>query len=160
MIDHLLFALTLFSALGCGLVAGIFFAFSTFVMKALARVPSAQGIAAMQSINITVINPWFMAAFLGTAAACVLVAVSSLLRWNEAGAVYLLSGGLAYLIGTILVTIVFNVPRNNVLAAVDPASANGARLWASYLTSWTAWNHVRTAAALAAEVLLTIALLH
>ncbi len=174
MIDHLLFALTLFSALGCGLVAGIFFAFSTFVMKALARVPSAQGIAAMQSINITVINPWFMAAFLGTAAACVLVAVSSLLRWNEAGAVYLLSGGLAYLIGTILVTIVFNVPRRarrnlaslplpfraNVLAAVDPASANGARLWASYLTSWTAWNHVRTAAALAAEVLLTIALLH
>ena len=160
MIDHLLFALTLFSALSCGLVVGIFFAFSTFVMKALARVPSAQGIAAMQSINITVINPWFMAAFLGTAAACALVAVSSLLRWNEAGAVYLLSGGLAYLIGTILVTIVFNVPRNNALAAVDPASANGARLWASYLTSWTAWNHVRTAAALAAEVLLTIALLH
>ncbi len=159
MIDHLLFALTIFSALGCGLVAGIFFAFSTFVMKALARVPSAQGIADMQSINITVINPLFMAAFLGTAAACVLVAVFSLLRWNEAEAVYLLSGGLAYLIGTILVTIVFNVPRNNVLAAVDPASANGARLWASYITSWTAWNHVRTAAALAAAVLLTIALL-
>ena len=160
MIDHLLFALTLFSALGCGLVAGIFFAFSTFVMKALSRVPPAQGIAAMQSINITVINPWFMAAFLGTAATCALVVVSSLLRWSEAGAVYLLSGGLAYLIGTILVTIVFNVPRNNALAAVDPASANGARLWASYLTSWTAWNHVRTAAALAAEVLLTIALFH
>ena len=160
MIDHLLFALTLFSALGCGLVAGIFFAFSTFVMKALARVPSAQGIAAMQSINITVINPWFMAAFLGTAMACVLVVIFSLLRWNEAGAVYLLSGGLAYLIGTILVTIVFNVPRNNALAAVDPASANGTRLWASYVTSWTAWNHVRTAAALAAGVLFTIALLH
>ena len=160
MIDRMLFALTLFSALGCGLVAGIFFAFSTFVMKALARVPSAQGIAAMQSINITVINPWFMAVFLGTAAACALVAAYSLLRWSEAGAAYLLSGSLAYLIGTFLVTIVFNVPRNNALAAVDPASANGARLWASYIISWTAWNHVRTAAALAAEVLLTIALLH
>ncbi len=160
MIDHLLFALTLFSALGCGLVAGIFFAFSTFLMKTLARVPSAQGIATMQSINITVINPWFMTAFLGTAAACALVVVSSLLRWSEAGAVYLLSGGLAYLIGTFLVTIVFNVPRNNALAAVDPASTNGARLWASYVTGWTAWNHVRTAAALAAEALLIIALLH
>lgn len=160
MIDQVLFALTLFSALGCGLVAGIFFAFSNFVMKALARITSAQGIAAMQSINITVINPWFMVAFLGTAAACALVVVSSLFRWSEAGSAYSLSGGLAYLIGTFLVTIVFNVPRNNALASVDPASADGDRLWASYVPSWTAWNHARTAAALAAEVLLTIALLH
>jgi uncharacterized membrane protein len=38
-------------------------------MSALARLQPSQGIAAMQSINITVINPWFMAAFLGTAAA-------------------------------------------------------------------------------------------
>jgi uncharacterized membrane protein len=159
MSDNLLFILTLFSVLGCGLVAGIFFAFSSFVMKALARVPPAQGIAAMQSINITVINPWFMAAFLGTAVACALVVVSSLLQWNEAGSAYLLSGGLIYLIGTLLVTLVFNVPRNNALAALDAASANGDRLWASYVTSWTAWNHVRTAAALAAEVLLIIALL-
>ena len=159
MSDNLLFALILFSVLGCGLVAGIFFAFSSFVMKALARVPPAQGIAAMQSINITVINPWFMAAFLGTAVACALVVVFSLLQWNEAGSTYLLSGGLIYLIGTLLVTLVFNVPRNNALAALDPASANGARLWASYVTRWTAWNHVRTVAALVAEVLLIIALL-
>ena len=161
MIDNSLFAFTLFSALGSGLVAGTFFAFSAFVMKGLARVPSAQGIAAMQSINITVINPWFLGvAFFGTAAASVLVVVFSLLRWNEAGAVYLLSGGLAYLIGSILVTMVFNVPRNNALAAVDPASAEGARLWDGYVTSWTAWNHVRTAVSLAAAVLLTVALLH
>ncbi len=159
MIDELIFTLTLITALGCGLVAGILYAFSTSVMKALARLPSAQGIAAMQSINITVINPLFMGAFFGTAAACVLVVVFSLLRWNEAGAVYLLTGGLVYLIGTILVTMAFNVPRNNALAAADPASADGARLWAGYVTSWTAWNHVRTAAALAAAVSLTIALL-
>ena len=158
MNEDLLFTLTLISALGCGLVAGILFAFSTSVMKALARLPSAQGIAAMQSINITVINPLFMGAFFGTAAACVLVVVFSLLRWNEAGAVYLLSGGLAYLIGAILVTLVFNVPRNDALASVDPASAAGARLWDGYVTSWTAWNHVRTAAALAAALLLTFAL--
>ncbi|MCH8282343.1 MAG: DUF1772 domain-containing protein [Chloroflexi bacterium] len=158
MNEDLLFTLTLITALGCGLVAGILFAFSTSVMKALARLPSAQGIAAMQSINITVINPLFMGAFFGTAAACVLVVVFSLLRWNEAGAVYLLSGGLAYLIGAILVTLVFNVPRNDALASVDPASAAGARLWDGYVTSWTAWNHVRTAAALAAALLLTFAL--
>ena len=158
MMDELLFTLTLITALGCGLVAGVFYAFSTFVMKALARLPAAQGIAAMQSINIVVINPLFMGAFCGTAAACVLVVVFSLLRWNEAGAVYLLSGGLAYLVGTILVTMAFNVPRNNALAAADPQSSGGARLWAGYVTSWTAWNHVRTAAALAAAGLLTFAL--
>lgn len=127
-------------------------------MKALARLPAPQGIAAMQSINVAVFNPWFMGAFFGTAAACVLVVVFSLLRWSGPEAVYLLSGGLVYLIGTILVTIVFNVPRNNALATADPDSAGGARLWAGYVTSWTAWNHVRTAAALAAAVLLTFAL--
>ena len=112
----------------------------------------------MQSINIAVINPLFMGAFFGTAAASVLVVIFSLLRWDEAEAVYLLSGGLAYLIGTILVTMAFNVPRNDALAAVDPQSADGARIWAGYVTSWTAWNHLRTAAALAAAVLLTLAL--
>ena len=158
MIDELLFTLTLITALGCGLVAGILFAFSTSVMKALARFPAPQGIAAMQSINVAVFNPWFMGAFFGTAAACVLAVVLSLLRWSDAESVYLLVGGLVYLIGTILVTIAFNVPRNNALAAADPQSVDGATLWAGYVTSWTAWNHVRTASALAAAVLLTLGL--
>jgi len=158
MIDRLLLALTLFSALGCGLIGGVFFAFSSFVMNALARLPPAQGIAAMQSINVVVINPLFMTAFLGTAAACVILAVSSLLRRHEPGAAYLLAGSLLYLVGVILVTMVFNVPRNDALAAVVPASAEGASLWTDYLSGWTAWNHVRTAASLAAAALLTIAL--
>ena len=154
----MLSVLTLLSALGCGLVAGIFFAFSTFVMRALANLPPAQGIAAMQSINVAVINPWFMTAFFGTAAACVLMMILSLLRWNDPGAAYQLAGSLLYLVGALLVTILFNVPRNDALAAVVPASAEGTRLWAGYLTTWTAWNHVRTVAALAAAASLTIAL--
>ncbi|WP_010496926.1 hypothetical protein [Paenibacillus elgii] len=56
---NLLFGLTYASALGSGLIAGLFFAFSTFVMSALARLPAEQGIAAMQSINVTVLNPLF-----------------------------------------------------------------------------------------------------
>lgn len=106
-------ALKLFSALGCGLIAGVFFAFSTFVMNALARQPPAQGIATMQSINITVINPLFMTAFLGTAVACILLAISSLLNWHQPSAAYLLVGSLLYLVGTVLVTIVGNVPLND-----------------------------------------------
>jgi uncharacterized membrane protein len=158
VIDRLLFVLTLLSTLGCGLMAGFFFAFSACIMNALAHLPAAQGIAAMQAINVAVLNRWFFAAFFGTAAACVLLAVCSLLMWNQPGAIYRLIGGALYLIGTILVTIVFNVPRNDALAAVDAASASGASLWADYLTSWTAWNHVRTVAAVAAAASLTIAL--
>ncbi len=163
MLQHLItqqhyFALKLFSALGCGLIAGVFFAFSSFVMNALAQLQPTQGIAAMQLINITVINPLFMAAFLGTAAACIFLAVSSVLRWHQPGAAYLLIGSLLYLIGTVGVTIVCNVPLNEALARVEPDSNEGASLWISYLANWTAWNHVRTIAALAATAMLTIAL--
>jgi uncharacterized membrane protein len=146
------------SALGCGLIAGVFFAFSTFVMKALAGLPTAQGIAAMQSINVAVLNGWFFSAFFGTAAASLVLVVSSPFNWHEPSSIYRLIGSALYLIGAILVTILFNVPWNDGLAAIDPASADAARLWASYLAVWTAWNHVRTVAALAAAVLLTIAL--
>lgn len=158
MIDRFLFALTLVSALGSGLVAGIFFAFSTFVMKALTRLLPGHGIAAMQSINVAVINPRFLTAFLGTGAGCLVLGVGSLFQWHKPSAIFYLAGGLLYLIGTILVTLVFNVPLNEGLATVDPASANGASVWTGYVTSWTAWNHVRTTAALAAAALLTIAL--
>lgn len=152
--DNLRFPLTLFTALGCGLVAGVFFAFSTFVMNALARLQAKEGIIAMQSINITAINPLFMLALFGTATACIFLAVSSVLKWHQPGAAYLLIGSLLYLIGTVLVTIAFNVPLNDALAIAKPDSTEGANLWAKYLTNWTFWNHVRTIAALAAALIL------
>jgi uncharacterized membrane protein len=152
------FVLTFISALGCGLVAGIFFAFSGFTMSALARLPPAQGIAAMQSINIVVLNRWFFAVFFGTATCCLLLAVASFFRWHTPVAIYLLVGGLLYLAGTILVIILWNVPLNDALAAVDPTSAEGSSTWANYLKTWTAWNHVRTIAALGAAASFSIAL--
>jgi uncharacterized membrane protein len=156
--EGLLFVLTFLAALGAGLVAGIFFAFSAFIMSALGRLPPAGGISAMQSINIVVLNPVFFAVFFGTAAACLGLAIAALIGWSEASAPYLLAGSLLYLAGTILVTMVFNVPLNNRLASVDPNSANGAAVWARYLSAWTAWNHVRTAASLAATALFIVAL--
>lgn len=132
-----LYILKLFAALGCGVIAGVFFAFSTFVMNALAQQPPAQGIATMQSINITVINPWFMAAFLGTSLVCLILIAFSLLRWQQPGTAYLLVSALFYLIGCFGVTMVFNVPLNDALAAANPNSPEGANLWARYLTNWT-----------------------
>ena len=152
-----LFGLKLAAVLGCGLIAGVFFAFSAFIMSALARLQPTQGIAAMQSINITVINPWFMTAFFGTAAACVFLAISSLLKWHQPSSLYVLIGSLLYLVGTVGVTIAFNVPLNDALAKVEPSSTNGMKVWTTYLANWTFWNHVRTLAALAAAALLTLA---
>jgi uncharacterized membrane protein len=89
-----LFVLTLVTALGCGLMAGAFYAFSSFVMRALGRLPAAQGAAAMQAINVEAPTPGFMAGFLGTGVLSVAVIVASVIRWGEAYAPYLLAGGL------------------------------------------------------------------
>ena len=150
----MLSALTLACAIGCGVVGGVFFGFSTFVMPALARMPAAQGIAAMQSINITAITPAFMLALFGTGAGCAYLAVVSVLDLSEPNAMARFSGSLLYFAGNIVVTMLFNVPRNNALAAVDPTSADGARVWQDYLVTWTRWNHVRMLTAIAAAALL------
>lgn len=155
MNENPLVVLTFCTALGCGLMAGAFFAFSSFVMTALARLPAPQGIAAMQSINVLAVTPIFMTALFGTAAACLVLAVSAWSVWPRPGAGYLLIGSLLYVIGTTVVTILFNVPRNNALAAVNPSSADAALFWTNYVSTWTAWNHVRTAAALVAAAILT-----
>lgn len=158
MPDGPLFVLTMVAALGSGLIAGVFFAFSTFVMRALARLPSQQGIAAMQSINVAAISPLFMTALFGTAAACVVLTIASVYMWHSPEAPWLLVGSLAYLVGTVLVTIIFSVPRNNALAAIAPVGSDAVNVWQTYLSTWTAWNHVRTVTALVAAALLLIAL--
>lgn len=152
------FALTLLATLGCGLIAGVFLAFSTFVMKALARLPAAEGIMAMQTINVVILRSWFMPLFLGTTAVCVLGLIISFLRWHEPNTIYLLAGSLFYLIGSFLVTIVFNVPRNEALASIKSTDSGSAAKWTGYVTSWTAWNHVRTLASLAAAASFSTAL--
>lgn len=158
MLDSSLGVATFLVTLGCALVGGVFFAFSTFIMAALARLPSREGMAAMQSINVTVITPLFMLALFGTGAACLVLAGYSLIAARRPDTPYFLTGGLLYFLGNVVVTLVFNVPRNNALAAADPASADGARVWADYLVTWTRWNHVWTATALAAAAIFMFAL--
>ena len=158
MNERLLTGLILVSALGSALIAGVFFAFSSFVMAALARLPAPQGMAAMQSVIVTVINPAFLGTFLGTGAICLALLVIALKDRGNPRAGYLLAGGLLYLLGTVVVTLAFNVPRNLALAAVDPSAPESALLWARFVSSWTAWNHVRAAAALGAAALFILAL--
>lgn len=155
--DGILFALTLVTALGCGAMGGVFFTFSAFVMKALHRLPAVQGIAAMQSINVVAVTPAFMTALFGTAVACIALIVVGLFMLDEPFAGYLLAGGGLYLVGTIGLTIAYHVPRNEALATLDPTSPEAASHWDRYYADWTAWNHARAAAAVAAAAALTVA---
>ena len=158
MIDRLLFTLAFLSALGSGVMAGLFFAFSAFVMTALGRIASAAGIAAMQSISVTILNPVFFSVFFGTVATSFLLGVAALFKWGEPASVYLLAGSLLYILCSLLVTIFFNVPLNDGLAAVAPDSAEGAAIWARYFAAWMPWNHLRTIGCLAAMAAFILAL--
>src|SRR5690349_12718288 len=105
MTQKWLYLLTAACAAGSGLIGGVFFAFSTFVMKALARLPAAQGIAAMQSINVVVLNPTFLSVFMGTTIGCVGIALATFMPRHPPDSGYLLAGAASYFIGTFLVTV-------------------------------------------------------
>jgi uncharacterized membrane protein len=153
-----IWGLTLLAALGTGLAAGVFFAFSNFIMKALALVPADQAVSVMQSINITVVNPFFMIILFGSAAACGGLTLYAIRSLREPGAGWLIAGSLLYIVGSILVTAIFNVPLNDRLAAVHPGSAAETQQWTTYLRDWTAWNHVRAICSLLACAALVVAL--
>jgi len=148
---------TVATAVVCALVGGAFFAFSNWVMDALARRPNREGIAAMQAINVTVINPTFMAALFGVVLPCVGLAVWAVASLgNGAGAGWVLAGSLLYTVGCAGLTMVANVPLNNELARQDPDDPRAVEVWQRFLSRWTTWNTARTVAALAAAALLII----
>jgi uncharacterized membrane protein len=147
----------LVAAIGAFIVAGVFYGFSTFIMQALARVPIAEGIRAMQAINIAVINPWFLGVFMGTALLLLVLAVAAALHLGRPAAPYVVLGAICYVFGCFVLTMGRNVPLNDALSRVDPQSEYAAALWARYLRDWTWWNHVRTFASFVAAVVLTYA---
>ncbi|MDO9414679.1 MAG: DUF1772 domain-containing protein [Pararhizobium sp.] len=141
--------LSFVAALGAGLNAGLFFIFSVCIMGALGRLPPAQGMAAMQSINRVIQNPVFFLVFGGTSLLALVLAIGGFLAGGPAR-LYLISGGLLFFFGMFVVTVVFNVPMNEALDAAVPGSDIAAGLWADYLVTWVNWNHVRTVSSVAA----------
>ena len=158
-------SLTLFNGLliaaatGCGLLAGIFFTFSNFVMPALERLPQDQGIAAMQSINKTVLNPLFFLLFFGTAGLCVAGIGMVIFQPGPQRLVLPILGGILYLSGAFAVTLRRNVPLNQKLAQVDPQTSSHQAWRQDFLPPWLVWNHIRTLACLLAAVSLTVSAL-
>lgn len=136
------------ACVGAGIVAGVFFAFSSFVMRALRELPTCHGVAAMQRINVGVLNPGFLAVFVGTAVLAGVCVLAGFFPWGAPRSLLLLLAGLSYLVGAFGVTAVFNVPRNQRLARMEAESAEAAAYWPVYVREWLRWNHVRTAAAM------------
>lgn len=149
MTDHVWIALLVLAAVGSGLIGGLFFIFSNTIMRALDQLPAADAVAAMKSINRVILNPGFFLAFFGTALLCVVLLIGQAARGDGRSAAMAIAGALLYLVGSIAVTMVFNVPLNNKLAAL-PSAGDMETQWPAYRGPWTRWNHVRTVACLLA----------
>ena len=151
--ERLAQTLTFLAAIGSGLMAGLLFIFSVTFMAALAKLTPANGIAAMQSINVTILSGTFLSVFMGTALVCLALIVAWFLGWMPSGGLFVVAGSIVYLVGIIGVTMVFNVPMNDALNAMQPESTEAAAYWQEYLSNWVPWNHVRTVAGIASLAL-------
>lgn len=150
--------ITTAGAIGAALIGGVFFAFSAFVMPALRRLPAAQGIGAMQSINRLAVTAPLMLALFGTAVLSGIAVAWAIRFWGQVPAPWLLAGGLAYL-AAVVITIAGNVPLNDALADLDPAAAGASAQWAGFVSHWTVWNHLRGAAAVAGGLAFVVGLI-
>jgi uncharacterized membrane protein len=134
--------LTVATAVGSAAVGGLFYAFSTFVMRGLDRTDPAEAATAMRGINADAeANAPFLLLFLGIGVLAVALGVIAVIQRDP----YLLVGAVFAVLPTVI-TIAFNVPLNNRL--------EGGLDWQSYLGPWTAWNHVRAVSALLGAALL------
>ena len=156
--DTLITGLVWFGAIGCGLMAGVYFTFSAFAMKSLGSIEAPAGIAAMQAINDVILQSAFLPLFFATSIASAIAVVLYAVLDGVAGGHWMALAGGIYFVGMFLCTVFFNVPLNNRLKAVDPASAEGKEVWAMYLKTWTRWNHLRTVASTVACVLFILAI--
>ena len=141
-----------FCALACALLGGVYFAFSAFIMRALAETGAA-GVAAMNAINRVIQRSLFMPLFIGSTLASLALAVIGLFELPMLRGVCLIAGGLLYVAGMFAVTMFCNVPLNNALAEVTADTRAGTAIWKDYLRRWTRWNHVRTVSCLGAAAL-------
>lgn len=144
MTNSLVTFLLWFEAIGCGIMAGIYFAFSAFIMASLSKIVPSAGIVAMQSINLVIVRTSFLPLFFVTSLGALLLAIVAIVNWGAAGGLPMFIGSVIYVAGMFLCTVLLNVPLNNKLAAVDPATETGTSVWDEYLEKWTRWNHIRT----------------
>jgi uncharacterized membrane protein len=145
-------AVTFVALLLSGAIAGFFYAYSCSVMWGLDTSDPRAAIDAMQRINIVVRNAAFFPAFFGTPVVALAAAGLWLSQGRRDVALLLALAAAIYLVGAFLTTLAVNVPMNEALGrtAIPTDAEAAAAIWRDYSAPWTRWNHVRTAASLAA----------
>ena len=148
MFDSLIALPLIIAALGAGLMAGVCFAFSTFIMRAFDQLGALQAADAMNTINQVILRSWFMTLFFGSTLLYAVLAGYAVFDTDLAGRWWLFAAGLVYVVGMFLSTALFNVPLNNRLAATGDDDNVKTETWKHYFVYWTRWNHLRAVCSL------------
>lgn len=141
------------AAISAGLMAGVYFAFSGFIMQSFNRLGAAQATDAMNAINDVIVRSCFMILFLGSTLLFAMLGAIALFSVDLTGRWLLLTAGLIYVLGMFLCTVVFNVPLNNRLQKAHHDDSIKSQTWALYFKYWTRWNHLRGVCSLVALAL-------
>jgi uncharacterized membrane protein len=138
--------LALLSLLLSGAIFGFFYAWVCSTMWGLDMTDPNTAIKAMQAMNASVRNAIFAPAFFGTPVVLLATALVARLAGAHRAALWFGAGGVTYLFGGLVLTIMVNVPMNEALAQVAiPLTPDAAAdIWASYSAPWQRWNIART----------------
>jgi uncharacterized membrane protein len=156
MFETILFVLT---GLLTSLLAGVFFGYAVSVNGGLGRLSDRSYVAAMQSINIVILNPLFLTTFMGPV---LLLPLLTFLHWNQPDQLLLLAASVVYVLGVFGITAGGNVPLNERLAKLDLKSASEKDVEEArkaFEKSWNRLHTLRTLAAILATTLFLIACL-
>lgn len=139
----------LVSTLSTGLIAGLFYAYSCSVNPGLGRLPDAEYLSAMQSINRVILNPVFFTTFMGTV---ILLPLSAWFSYQGQPSMRFwcfLAAAIIYIVGTFGVTIGGNVPLNDALDKINIAGSSAeelARHRGLFEAKWNMLHNIRTIA--------------
>lgn len=143
--------------LGAATVGGTLFSYSSFTLRGIRSLPGAQAVPAMQAVNLAANRSGgFVLILMGTALGSLVIGVVSAVRHTPGWGSRVV--GASLYLATVLITAAFNVPRNDVLAALDPSSPDVAAAWAVFVGPWVMGNHVRVLTCLGAVVAFGISL--
>lgn len=145
------------SVIAYALVAGVFLAFSDFVMTSLAKAEPAGAIQSMQIINREVFRTIFMVLLLGMSGVSPMMIVYAIVNDLGDARNWIVAAGTLFFVGTFIVTLIFNVPMNNRLDPIQFDSDEAATYWLQYVPVWRFWNWVRAIASALASICLLIA---
>jgi len=141
-----------------GLIGGVYFAFSFFVMQSLNNINSLNAIRTMNSINTVILKSPFMLLFFFSTFIAFILFLENFIFYKVLS--YEGFASLIFITGMFLCTAIKNVPLNNKLANFkfdDPLSDSGIE-WENYCTNWLKWNHVRTISCFLSMILLVFKL--